>query len=120
MVLCPSQLVERAVHQYISEKAAIEAQLTTPQNEEEIPVIIGGGDQLEEKGGSSVELDEGESGAINGDDPVVEEGNEEAEVNESPQQPTESPAEEMDEEKISEESRDTDGLPTYFSEVCIL
>ena len=115
MVLCPSQLVERAVQQYISEKTTIEAQLASPQDEEETPVISGGGDQLEEKGGSSVELDEGD-----GDDPVVDEGNEEAEVDESPQQPTESPAEEMDEEKISEESQDTDGLPTYFSEVCIL
>ena len=118
-MLCPSQLVERAVHQYISEKTTIEAQLTSPQDEEETPVVSGGGDQLEEKAGSSVELDEGESGAINGDDPVVEEGNEEAEVDESPQQPTGSPAEEMDEEKISEESQDTDGLPTYFSEVIL-
>ena len=123
MVLCPSQLVERAVQQYLSERAALEAKLTASQDDD-APAISSRDDQLQ---GSSGATEEGEnsSGAINGDTPAIEEGN--GELVESPQPPRETSAgteaaeneEEEDEREIepTPEWPDSVNLPQYFSEV---
>ena len=120
VVLCPSQLVERAVQQYLSEKTTLEAQLMT-SHDEETPVISSGDDQLGEKAEGSGLVEEGDSnnGDIDGESPAIEEGDEGAEGDKSPQTAAEAEEEEEKEEESEEQEEQTssEDLPPYFSEV---
>lgn len=118
MVLCPSQLVDRAVQQYLSEKATLEAQLMT-SHDEETPVVSSGDDQLGEKaeGGGLVEEGDNNNGDIDGESPAIEEGDEGAEGNKSPQTAAEAEEEEEKEGENEEKEERSEDLPPYFSEV---
>jgi adenylate kinase family enzyme len=124
VVLCPSQLVERAVQQYLTEKTSLEAQLTTSQDEE-TPVISGRDDQLEGEG-SGLSEEDSNSGDVDGESPVVGEGNEELEYQ---QTAVETAVEGEEEEKEEGEGEEKEGtsqqissqeLPLYFSELSVM
>ena len=121
VVLCPSQLVERAVQQYLTEKTSLEAQLMTSLDEE-TPVISGRDDQLEGEG-SGLSEEDINSGDIDGGSPVVGEGNEELEYQQTAAAVVEGEEGEKEEREEGEEKEGTpeqigsQELPPYFSEV---
>ena len=91
--------------------------------EEETPVISGGDDQFEDKAGSSGPI-EGVSngGDTGGENPVIEEGNDEPDGGgapvEIPQEVEEDEREgESEERETTAEQPSSEELPPYFSEV---
>ena len=111
VVLCPSQLVERAVQQYMSEKNALEAALISSQDEE-TPVISGRDNDMEEKEESS-ELTKGDIDN-EGESPVIEEENQDKAENEEEKEDDGESGEDTTEQVISQQ------LPPYFSEVSVV
>ena len=115
VVLCPSQLVERAVQQYLTEKASLEAQLMTSLDEE-TPVISGRDDQLEGEG-SGLSEEDINSGDIDGGSPVVGGGNEKLEYQQTVVEEEKEEREEGEEKEGTPEQTGSQELPPYFSEV---
>ena len=135
VVLSPSQLVEQAVQQYLSEKPVLEAQLLSTSHDEDNPLINStnegddGGNEAEGSGMiDDVFVDNAGSGANEENPAINAEGAAEPENGGIPVTTSgeEGGGEEEEEEEgeggdgkemTTEESSPDDDLPPYFSEV---
>ena len=108
MVLCPSQLVERADLQYLSEKSVFEDQLALSASQERENPLVNNNDGPDDSvEGSGLLNNEGSNCE---EAPVIETENEGGET-------TSKNGEGENKEQETEEQQSTEELPSYFSEV---